>query len=161
VIYPSDGNCGGLVSAQLGQITAAADTWKLVFSALSRPGYASQGIGLATLNGNFQSSYVWLTDTGGDTERDPVIARLGASLQSDRYLVGWKTTDDGLYWLGVIDGSGHFLIGPQEASLASVAWGNRDDSFRTDADGRVTWVQGDAYSTTLTLYSFDGTAFLP
>ncbi len=36
-VYEADGNCGGLVAAQLGGIAPAANTWKLVFSALDRP----------------------------------------------------------------------------------------------------------------------------
>lgn len=161
VVYRCDGNCGGLVSAQLGQISLAADTWKLVFNALDRPGIVGKGIGLATIDGNFHSSYVWLTDTDGQYERDPVLARLGTDLGSDRYLVGWTTTNDGKYWLGVIDGSGNFWLGPQDVSPGGVSWGNRDDSFRTRPDGSVSWVQGDPQSTTLHLYRFDGSAFLP
>jgi hypothetical protein len=161
VVYACDGNCGGLVSAQLGQVTFNATSWKLVFSALSRPGYASKGIGLATIDSAFQSSYLWLTDTSGEFERDPVIMRLGDDLGSDRYLVGWTTTDDNVYWLGVIDGSGSFLIGPEEVSSAGIAWGNRDDSLRGHADVSVTWVTGDPFSTSLYLYRFRGASFLP
>jgi len=161
VVYQCDGNCGGLVSAQLGQIALSNDSWKLVFNALNRPDYVGKGIGLATIDGSFQSSYVWLTNTNGEYERDPVIARLGSNLQTDRYLVGWMTTNDNVYWLGVIDGSGNFLAGPEEVSSAGIAWGNRDDSFRTNADGSVTWVQGNPSSTTLHLYRFNGAAYVP
>lgn len=161
VVYPCDGNCGGLVSAQLGQVALSGNSWKLVFNALNRPGYAGKGIALATIDGSFQSSYVWLTNTHGDNERDPVIARLGSNLQADRYIVGWKTINDSVYWLGVINGSGNFLKGPEEVSSAGIAWGNRDDSFRTRADGSVSWVQGDPVSTALHLFSFDGSAYIP
>ena len=92
VVFPCDGNCGGNVSAQLGQAVVSETGWKLAFNALNRPDYPGQGIGLATVDGAFQSSYVWLTNTNGDYERDPVLARLGTSLQTDRYLVGWMTT---------------------------------------------------------------------
>jgi hypothetical protein len=161
VVYVSDGNCGGLVSAQLGQVTLSDASWKLVFSAMTRPGIAGNGIGLATLAGDFTSSYVWLTDTTGEYERDPVIMRLGSSLQSDRYLVGWKTTDDEVYWLGVISGSGYFITGPEAVTSAGIAWGNRDDSFRGYADGSVTWVEGAPGSTSLYLYRFNGAPYLP
>ena len=161
VVYQCDGNCGGLVSAQLGQIALSNNSWKLVFNALNRPGYIGKGIGLATIAGSFQSSYVWLTNTNGEYERDPVIARLGSNLQTDRYLVGWRTTNDNVYWLGVINGSGDFLAGPEEVSSAGIAWGNRDDSFRMRADGSVSWVQGNAVSTTLHLFRFDGSAYMP
>ncbi|MCP4424023.1 MAG: hypothetical protein GY803_06000 [Chloroflexi bacterium] len=161
VVYPSDGNCGGLTSAQLGQITFDDTSWKLVFNALNRPGYVGKGIGLATIDGSFQSSYVWLTNTNGDYERDPVMARLGSSLQTDRYVIGWTTTNDGVYWLGVIDGNGDFIMGPEELSSAGIAWGNRDDSFRTRTDGTVSWVQGDPASATLHLFHFDGATYIP
>ena len=161
MVYSCDGNCGGLVSAQLGQTALSGAGWKLVFNALNRPGYAGKGIGLATIDGAYQSSYAWLTNTSGDYERDPVIARLGSSLQTDRYLVGWKTTNDNMYWLGVISGSGTFLKGPEAVSSAGIAWGNRDDSFRTRADGSVSWVQGNASSATLVLFHFDGSSYIP
>lgn len=161
VVYQCDGNCGGLVSAQLGQIALSDGSWKLVFNALSRPGYVGKGIGLATIDGSFQSSYVWLTNTNGDYERDPVIARLGGDLQTDRYLVGWTTTNDYEYWLGVINGSGDLLAGPERVSSAGIAWGNRDDSFRTRTDGSVSWVRGDPLSTVLRLFRFDGSAYIP
>ena len=161
VVYASDGNCGGNVSAQLGQAAQSDSSWKLVFNAMSQPCCDGRGIGLATINGTNQSSYLWLTDTSGANERDPVIARLGSTLQTDRYVVGWTTTNDGVYWLAVITGSGTYLMGPEEVSSSGVAWGNRDDSFRTRADGSVSWVQGDPGSTTLHFFHFDGSAYLP
>jgi hypothetical protein len=161
VVYASDGNCGGNASAQLGQITQSSTTWKLVFNAMNRPGYLGRGVGLATINSTFSSSYIWLTNTTGDYERDPAIARLGTSLTTDRYVVGWTTTNNGVYWLGVIDGNGNFLAGPEEVSSAGIKWGNRDDSFRTGADGMVSWVQGDPNSTNLRLFRFNGASYLP
>jgi hypothetical protein len=161
VVYPSDGNCGGLVSAQLGQAAFDGASWKVVFSALNRPSYLGKGIGLATVNGSFQSSYVWLTNTDGSHERDPVLARLGTDLQANRYLVGWTTTDSAVYWLAVINGSGTFVAGPEEVSSAGIAWGNRDDSLRTRADGSVSWVQGDPSRATLRLFRFDGSIYAP
>jgi hypothetical protein len=160
-VYACDGNCGGLVSAQLGQMTLSNSSWKLVFNAMSTGNVAGKGIGLATIDGLFQSSYVWLTNTAGEYERDPAIMRLGSDLQSDRYLVGWRTTDNDVYWLGVINGSGYFITGPEEVTSAGIAWGNRDDSFRGYGDESVTWVEGEPSSTALTLYRFDGSAYLP
>jgi hypothetical protein len=161
VVYACDGNCGGMVSAQLGQIALSNSSWKLVFNAMSTSNVPGKGIGLATIEGTFQSSYVWLTNTAGEYERDPVIARLGSSLQSDRYLVGWMTTNDDVYWLGVINGSGNFITGPEEVTSAGLSWGNRDDSFRGHADGSVTWVEGEPLSAALTLYRFNGSPYLP
>ena len=154
-VFESDGNCGGLVSVQLGQTALAEGSWKLLFNALGRTGYAGHGIALTTIDENYQSNFMWLTNTNGEYERDPVIARLGNSLQSNRYVVGWKTINDDVYWLGVIDGSGNFLAGPEKVSSAGIAWGNRDDSFRTRTDGRVSWVQGNTESTLLYLFYFD------
>lgn len=160
VIYPGDGDCGGMASAQLGQLAVADQSWKLIFNALNRPSAVGRGIGMATMNGSFQSSYVWLTNTNGDYERDPVMARVGTNLQSGRYLVGWMTIHDSVYRLGVIDNSGMFIWQPEDVSAAGITWGNRGDSFRTRADGTVSWVQGDANSTQLRLFRFDGSAFL-
>jgi hypothetical protein len=90
-----------------------------------------------------------------------VLARLGSSLGSDRYLVGWRTANNGVYWLGVINGNGVFLKGPEEVSSAGIGWGNRDDSFRTRADGNVSWVQGDPGSQTLRLFRFSASGYVP
>jgi hypothetical protein len=160
VVYAGDGNCGALVSTQLGGAAPGDTTWKMLFNALSRPCCEGHGIALATVEGSYRSSYVWLTNGDGSDERDPVIARLGATLASNRYLVGWTTIDDHTYWMGVIDGAGAFQIGPEEVSSAGVAWGNRDDSLRTRADGGISWVQGTGQSTTLRLFRFDLAPFL-
>jgi len=158
-IFPAAGNCGGLVSAQLGQMALSDQAWKLIFNAQQHPESAAKGIALATLTGAGQSSYLWLTDSSGLYERDPVMARLGTALDSDRFLVGWTTIDNGAYWLGVIDAAGQFLHPPEQ--VAGISWGNRDDSMRTRFDGTVSWVQGDAGGTQITLYQFDGAPFLP
>ncbi|MFO7681696.1 MAG: hypothetical protein R6X34_16760 [Chloroflexota bacterium] len=160
-IYQADGNCGGLVSAQLGQMAVGNDSWKLVFNAQEQPCCTGKGIALATLTADQQSSYTWLTNSNGQTERDPAIARLGASVTDERYLVGWLTTQDNSYWLGVIDETGNFIIGPDNMTAAGVSWGNRDESFRTRVDGRVSWVQGAANSSQIRLFTFDGAPFLP
>jgi len=161
VVYSADGNCGGLTAAQLGQVALSNDTWKIVFNGLNRTGYVGKGIGFATVNGNFQSSYLWLTNTDGQYERDPVLARIGANLASNRYLVGWTTTNDKVYWLGVIDDAGSFIVTPEEVSSAGISWGNRDDSFRTRADGRISWLQGTPNSVSLRYFQFDGMAYVP
>ncbi len=160
-VYAGDGNCGGMVSSQLGQVAHSGTTWKLVFNAVNRPGYTGRGIGFATVNSAYSSSYVWLTNTTGDYERDPSLARLGTTLTMNRYLVGWMTSNDSVYYLGVVDGNGGFIAGPEEISSLGFRWGNRDDSFRTASDGTVTWVQGDASSTALYLYRFNGAAYGP
>ncbi len=160
-VYKADGNCGGFVSAQLGQLALGEGSWKLLFNALDKPCCQGHGIALATIDANQQSSFAWLTNTNGAYERDPVIARLGANVQAERYLVGWTTTNDKVYWLGVIDGQGNFLAGPDEVTSGGILWGNRDDSFRTRADGSISWVQGEPKSTELHLFRFDGSAYIP
>jgi hypothetical protein len=162
VIYQCDGNCGGMVSAQLGQVAPSINGWKLIFNALNRPsGIVGKGIGLASIDGAFQSRIIWLTDTEGDYESDPVLAHIGTSLNIDRFLAGWTTTNDGKYWLGVIDGSGKFIMGPEEVSSVGIKWGNRDDSLRTRLDGSINWLQGEAGSNILNLFRFDGRTFIP
>lgn len=160
-IYQGDGNCGGLVSTQLGQMAVSEQTWKLVFNAQEMPSIVGKGIALATLDGSHQTSYVWLTNTNGAYERDPAIARIGTAMTTGRYLVGWMTLNDNAYWLGVIDENGGFILGPENVTTAGIRWGNRDESFRTRADGTVSWVQAEPNSTTIRLYQFNGDYFLP
>jgi len=69
------------------------------------------GIGFATVDASYQSSVVWLTNTDGSTERDPVLARLQDLGATERYLVGWRTVNDDVFHLGVLDGDGVFLEG--------------------------------------------------
>lgn len=146
----------------MGQVALGFDSWKLVFNAVDRPCCEGKGVALATGNTFYANSFTWLTDTQGLYEADPSLARLGTALDSDRYLVGWMTTDDDVYYLGVIDGDGNFIVSPQEVSSAGVMWVIRDDSFRTRYDGSVSWVEG-YHVTNLTdeihLYRFDGSIF--
>lgn len=162
IVYKGDGDCAGLVSTQLGQVALGLDSWKLVFNALERPCCEGKGVALASIDASYQSSFVWLTDTTGLYEADPSLARLGMDLSLDRYLVGWMTTNDDVYYLSVIDGSGRFIVRPQEVSTAGARWGIRDDSFRTRFDGSVSWVDGH-HITNLTnevhLYRFETSTF--
>jgi hypothetical protein len=161
VLYAGDGDCGGMVSTQLGQLAVADQSWKLIFNALNRPSVVGHGVGFATVNGSFQSSYVWLTNTTGDYERDPIMARLGSNLNSGRYLVGWATTNDGVFRLGIVDDTGAFIKGPEELTSTGVRWGNRTDTLRTRVGGTVSWVHGEAGSSQLHLFRLDGRSYLP
>jgi len=156
-VYAGDGNCGGLGSVQLGQMAAAEIGWKVAFNALDTAGSEAFGVGLATAGGGLTPSVVWLTATDGSYERDPVMARIGSNTP-ERYLVGWRTQNDGVFHLGVIDNAGTFLEGPEDMSATGPGWGNRDDSFRGAADESVAWLEGSAGSTTLRLYSYVDTA---
>ena len=152
-IYQGDGNCRGWGSVQLGQMAAAETGWKIVFNAQDTANSVAYGVGLATAGGGLTPSVVWLTATDGNYERDPVMARIGSGTPA-RYLVGWMTTNDGAFHLGVIDGSGTFLEGPEQLSPTGPRWGNRDDSFRPAPGGAVVWVEGASGSTNLALYLY-------
>ena len=158
-LFASDGNCGGSVSAQLGQIAAAdGSRWIVAFSALAHGGFPGQGIGILSFAGNYVPSAVtWLTNTNGTEERDPVLGRIGAPLNSNRYLVGWRMQTSGEFKLGIINSAGTFLEAAETVS-PGITWGNRDDSFRTQADGDVCWVQGSANSTTLRIHCYSDQA---
>lgn len=160
VLYPCDGDCAGRVSAQFGQVAMSSTSWKVAFSALNKPCCSGQGIGLATIDSTLNSSFIWLTNTNGNDERDPVLARIGANLGTDRYLTGWMTTNNDSYWLAVIDGNGRFLTGPEEVTSQGISWGNRDDSMRTRPDGRISWVRGEPFSSTLKWFIFNGDTYL-
>jgi hypothetical protein len=156
-IYQGDGNCLGLVSVQLGQMAEAEVGWKVVFNAQDTDASVAYGVGLATAGGGLTPSVVWLTATTGTFERDPVMARIGSGAP-ERYLVGWLTTNDGAFHLGIIDGTGVFLEGPEQLSPTGPGWGNRDDSFRSTPDGSVAWVEGAPGSANLALYRYVDTA---
>jgi hypothetical protein len=111
-IYQGDGNCRGHGSVQLGQMAEAEAGWKVVFNAQDTTASVAYGVGLATAGGGLTPSVVWLTATTGTYERDPVMARIGSGTP-ERYLVGWMTTNDGAFHLGIIDGTGAFLEGPE------------------------------------------------
>lgn len=158
-IFEGDGNCGGLVSVQLGQMAEAEVGWRIVFNAQDTADSVAYGVGFATAAGGLTPSVTWLTSTTGIDERDPVMARIGSGTP-ERYLVGWKTESDSAFHLGVIDDAGTFLEGPEQLSPAGPGWGNRDDSFRPTEDGEVAWVEGTAGSSILTLYRYlDSTIF--
>ena len=154
-IYEGDGNCGGLVSVQLGQMAEAETGWKILFNAQDTANSVAFGIGLATVVSGQSPSVVWLTATSGTEERDPVMARIGSGTP-EPYLVGWRTKSNGAFHLGVINASGVFLEGPEQMSSTGPGWGNRDNSFQETPDGDVAWLEGNAGSTTLTLYRYSG-----
>jgi hypothetical protein len=159
-IFVADANCAGSVALQLGQMAAGDSTWKVAFNAMDAECCDAHGVGLASFDASYQASVVWLTDTNGVFERDPVLARLRDDGTSERFLIGWRTASDADFHLGIINGDGVFLTGPNSVGDAGIAWGERDDSFRRHSDGSVTWVQGNASSSTLRLFRFhDGPIF--
>ena len=156
-LVPSDGDCGGMVSLQLGQMAAGDDEWKAIFNAMEIPPPCcdAQGIGFVRFGGPAGTVVTWLTNTSGDHERDPVMARLpdGPS-GAERYLVGWRMDTTGGFYLAMVDGSGSLVEGPEPVSTAGISWGNRDDSFQSGTDGSVSWVFGAAGSSTLVLHTY-------
>lgn len=154
LLWAADGDCAGNAQAQLGQMAAATNQrWLVAFSAPNRAGFPAQGIGLARFGSDGTVSIAWLTSTAGAEERDPVLARIGTSLGSNRFLAGWRMQTAGTFQLAVVDTLGALIEGPT-APGAGVSWGNRDDSFRTRSDGSVSWVQGAAGSNTLKLHRY-------
>ncbi len=154
-IQTAEGDCRGGVSLQLGQMAAAETGWKVVFNAENPDPSLTSGVGLATAGGGTGTSVVWLTDTNGRYESDPVLARLGTQTPA-RYLVGWKTLNDRVFHIGQIDGAGTFLEGPEAMSPAGPGWGVRDNSFTSTPDGSVAWLEGDILSSTLKLHRYTG-----
>jgi CheY-like chemotaxis protein len=99
--YTGDSNQGGVVSAEIGGITHTAEGLLLAFNAVERPCCEAHGVAVRRLDlgGYPQGETVWLTDTDGSTERDPVVGRIGEHGTEERFLVGWRTTDDDAFHL--------------------------------------------------------------
>jgi subtilisin-like proprotein convertase family protein len=95
----------------------------------------------------------WLTNTTGTEERDPVLARIGTSLGSNRFLVGWRMQTGNTFNLAVVNAAGTILDAVEVVS-PNVGWGNRDDSMKPRPDGSITWLQGAAGSTALKLHRY-------
>ena len=156
-LVASDGNCGGLVSLQLGQMAAGDGEWKAVFNAMDTSCCDGFGIGFVRFGGAGGINLSWLTNTSGTYERDPVMARLpNGSGGDDRYLVGWRVTNTGEFYLAVVSGDGSIIEGPDAVGGGGIAWGNRDDSFQSRPDGSVSWVNGTPGSSTITLFTYRG-----
>jgi hypothetical protein len=154
-LVASDGNEAGLVSLQLGQMAAGEDEWKAVFNARDMPDFDGFGVGFVSFGNSGTTDLNWLTNTNGEYERDPVMARLPDTPGGDeRYLVGWRMSNTGEFYLAVVSGDGSILEGPDSVSGDGIAWGNRDDSFQRRPDGSVSWVYGAANSSTVTLFTF-------
>ncbi len=154
-LVTSDGNCGGLVSLQLGQMAAGEGEWKAVFNAMDMTCCDGFGIGFVRFGGAGGTNLTWLTNTNGAYERDPVMARLpDAPGGGERYLVGWRLSNTGEFHLAVVSGDGSIVEGPDPVGGQGIAWGNRDDSFQSRPDGSVSWVHGNPNSSTVTLFTY-------
>jgi hypothetical protein len=154
-LVPSDGNCGGLVSLQLGQMAAGEDEWKAVFNAMDMTCCEGRGIGFVRFDGPSGTNLSWLTNTNGTYERDPVMARLPDTAGGgERYLLGWRITNTGEFYLAIVAGDGTILEGPDPVGGAGISWGNRDDSFQARPDGSISWVYGAAGASSVTLFTY-------
>ncbi len=154
LLYQVDADCLGNVSGQLGQMAAVLGSrWLVAFNAMNHGTFVGQGAGLLSFGPDFVPTVTWITSGTGAEERDPVLARVGADLTSDRYLLGWRMQSSGAFLLAIMDAAGAILEGPEVVS-PDVQWGARDDSFRTGADGRVTWCHGLAGSSTLQIHTY-------
>ena len=154
-LVAADGNAGGLVSLQLGQMAAGDGEWKAVFNAMNTACCDGFGVGFVRFGGAGGTDVTWLTNTNGAYERDPVMARLPDSAGGgDRYLVGWRLSNTGEFYLAVVSGDGTILEGPDAVGGDGIAWGNRDDSFQVRPDGSVSWVYGGPGSSTITLFTY-------
>jgi hypothetical protein len=157
-LFPADADCAGKVSVQLGQMAAARGSlWLVAMDAIDRPGFPGRGVGIVRVRPGRTPSLVWLTNTSGTDERDPVIARIGTTVGSNRFLVGWRMLGDGSSHIAVIDSNAVVREGP-EVLASDVKWGARDDSYRSRPDGSISWVEGAAGSRTLHLDRYAETA---
>jgi FG-GAP-like repeat len=162
------GNCGGSVSIQLGQMAAVTGgNWLVALNGQSeaaftdafgnpQPAWVGQGVGVVSFNGSYVATPVtWLssTDPTGTDERDPVLARIGTSLSSNRFLVGWHLQTEGTFSMAVINPAAA-ILSPVEAVSPTAGWGNRDDSLKSRPDGSISWLQGAAGATTLQMYRY-------
>jgi hypothetical protein len=168
MIFAGDGNCGGSTAVQLGQMAAVTGgNWLVAFNAQSEaaqtdglgnahPAFTGEGVGVVSFNGSYVATPVtWLTTTDptGTDEFDPVLARIGTSLASNRFLVGWHLQTEGTFNMAVINPTGA-ILSPVEAVSPTAGWGNRDDSLKSRPDGSISWLQGAAGATTLQMYRY-------
>ena len=168
LIFSGDGNCGGSTAVQLGQMAAfTGGNWLVAINAQSEaaftdglgnmhPAFTGEGVGVVSFNGTYTATPVtWLssTDPTGTDEFDPVLARVGTSLASNRFLVGWRLQTEGTFNMEVINPSGT-LLSPLETVSPTAGWGNRDDSLKTRPDGSISWLEGAAGGTTLQLFRY-------
>ncbi len=86
---------------------AAGDgEWKAVFNAMDKPCCDGFGVGFVRFGGAGGTNLTWLTNTNGAYERDPVMARLpDAPGGGERYLVGWRMSNTGEFYLAVVSGT--------------------------------------------------------
>jgi hypothetical protein len=152
-VYESGSNEAGLVSAVLGQLAPSSTGWMLAFNASERPCCLAHGPAVQKLDedGNPIGEVKWMLPEGiGTAERDVALGRLGTHPHREVFLMGWRDTDIGEFFMTMIDRDGEMLM-PVENIYASggAFWGRRDDSFRTEEDGSISWIFAPQLSTTL------------
>lgn len=155
LLLEADADCNGRVSVQLGGMAAGAERWAVAFNGMTSGSFVGHGAGIAFFGASYAPTIVWLTGTSGLWERDASIARLGTPNTPERFLAGWLQSDTGVHMLAVTDSVGAIVEGPEEVTSTGVQWGARDDSFRTRPDGSVSWVEGQAGSSTLNIHTYE------
>ena len=120
---------------------------------MERPCCEAHGIALVhlDLDGRPTSDVMWVTDTEGIDERDPVLARVG----EDRYLLGWRDTAADVFPLLIVDSEANVLVEEADVLEDGIFWGRRDDSFTTNPDGSVTWISGVTNHATMYAFRFE------
>nr|XP_039250047.1 uncharacterized protein LOC120327756 [Styela clava] len=179
LLFDAKANGRGYTSAQIGQLAAGNFGWKLLFNAMDFDCCEGNGVGFISIYNEIDDitgkqsfdDVVWLTDTRGMYERDPVMARYfpdGTEEQEkERYLVGWYNARDDDYYLATVDTFGSILQSPVATSTLNgtkircrgncVAWGNRDDSFNTLSDGSIGWILAYPESKQIWMYEVSST----
>jgi hypothetical protein len=105
---------------------------------------------------------VWLTpQSDGLNVRDVVIQRVGPDDGPEQYLIGYNQYDTVEYFVGIFDRSGTPLVDFEEVFIAApvnnqrVWWPRREDAFKRDADGNITWVNAVSGTAKLHMFKFE------
>ncbi|HVU04619.1 MAG TPA: hypothetical protein VHE30_22830 [Polyangiaceae bacterium] len=159
-ILDVDGACNGSVAGELGSGAPSPDGWKVVFNAHQNPmtlgqqSYDSstmnQDIGFSSVTGaSYQpGAVVWLTTTPENEENSSIAKFSPSGDTAEQYVVGWsERTTPAVFKLARVDAAGAFLEQPVDVT-STAKWGNRDDPFRTHANGDVIWAWFDAAGST-------------
>ncbi len=125
------GNCSGNSDAELGGLAVApAGGFYLTF--VSPEGRLSHDVAFVNVTAPGTVGPIhWLTDTAAVEESNAHLARYG-----DDFLVSWQGS--GGMQMGLVDGDGNFLIGPEQVSVDFT----QQTDFVNFAHGDVGWAHG-------------------
>ncbi len=152
--------CNGSVAGELGGAAPAPAPggWKLVFNAHQAPATTGQSsYDAATMNQDIgftsiasdltPGPVVWLTTTAGNEQNASIARWQPAGDDAEQYVVGWSERPTPAYKLAIVSATGTILAAPVDVTGAA-AWGERDDPFRTHANGDIVWAWFDAAGAT-------------